>query len=428
MKKVLFTIQWFGIPARLAASANALCDEIIIRKLQLSQKYEIHVLSYGLPGYPQEEIINNIHVHRFKRSALWNKFIYTRNSKASLSGKIIYIINRIMMRIKQVLFFFSFPNYEPLHVRRFSNKAVELHKKYNFDLIISEFNGVDSLKAGLAVKRKDAQTLFIPICWDSISGGRLVKWMPEKMCRFLRRRLESQVMSLADKAIVMNSSMRFHELHTSALPYYRKFTYLDVPYLDVPDSIKNCGIENHIDLTKPLKLLYSGTMGDRYPNYLLKVLENTGLHSEIIFITLTQDHARLLASQKEYSNVVIKCLPYMSHSELSKYQLDSDILINFGVSNENAVSGKIFDYMRLGKPIISTLNHDNEACAPYLKKYPIALIIDERCSIKDNSQKLLLFISTVNKSILHMTGVTSTFKMNTPDAYVTEISGLLRDE
>lgn len=428
MKKILFTIQWYGIPANIAASANALCDDIIINSLKQNHELEIHILSYGVSGYPLEDEIGGVFVHRFRRSKLWDTFIHTRNRDNSLYTRTIYWITRILMRIKQLLFFFSFPNYEPIHVHHFEKKAVELHKKHQFDLVISEFNGVDSLKAGVAIKKYDASVKFLPICWDSISGGRLVKWMPEKLCRLLRRRLETEVMNIADKAIIMKSSLPFHEANTKKLPYYVKFKYLDVPYLNIQKSQKDAIIVNRIGPSKFLEFLYSGTMGDRNPEYLIKILDNIGYNVHIVFITPKQYHARIQSLQKNYKNVKLDCLPYMTHEELTSYQIKSDVLINFGVSNANAVSGKIFDYMRLGKPIISTINHDNEACTPYLENYPQALIVDERISIEENCRKIIEFFAQINTSSVNMMRVLSIFESNTPEAYIKEIYSLLNDE
>lgn len=425
MKKVLFTLQWYGIPANLAASANALCDETIIELLKKDKSLEIHVLSYGLSGYPLEETIEGVFVHRVQRSKIWDAFIHTRNKDKTLRSRIIYFTNRVLMRFKQLLFFYSFPNYEPFHVNRFSRAAVELHKKYDFDLVVSEFNGVDSLYAGFSVKQYDSTVLYLPICWDSISGGRLVKWMPAIMCRKFRRNMESQIMELADRAIVMESSRKFHESFTTSYNYYKKFKYLDVPYLSVPERQMRVAVDNRIKLEEQLTILYSGTMADRNPEYLLRVFDNLGCKVRALFITPVQYHAKIRAIQDNLQNVIIECLPYMAHGELAIHQKNSDVLLNFGVSNANAVSGKIFDYMRLGKPIISTFNHDNEACIPYLLRYPQACMIDERKDIMQSAEEVKRFITYVNSSSVDMGTVKTLFEDNTPEAYIKEINSLL---
>lgn len=424
-KKILFTIQWFGIPSKYAASANALCDELIIRRLSELDDIEIHILCYGLTGFPSEDIMDGIIVHRFNRSKFWNKYIINRNDISSKTKNFFNFINRIAMRFKQILFISSFPNYEPILVHKFESESLRLHRRYNFDAVISEFNGVDSLSAGLAIKRYDSNVKFLPICWDSIAGGRLANYMPRKFCMRQRRKLETQTMSLADKAIVMKSSAKFHKDNSSSFDYYNKYVILDIPYLNISHKELNYAIYNNISYNRVLKMLYSGTMSDRNPESLLAILEKSNIRTKLTFITLQYEHQKILSLQNKYPNVNIECLPYMSHDELTKYQRDCDILVNFGVSNPNAVSGKIFDYMRLGKPIISTVNHDNEASTPFLKKYSHALIIDERLPIEQNLLYFREFIDYVNNNPVDMVKVAEDFKENTPEAYIAVISNIL---
>lgn len=427
-KKILFTIQWFGIPAKYANSANALCDEIIINELRKDKRFEIHVLSYGLTGFPIEEEIDGVFVHRFRRSKLWNKFILMRNENTSFSNKFIFILNRLCMRIKQLLFFTQFPNYEPFLSHKFQSAALKLHREHKFDMVISEFNGVDSLKAGIAVKKHSNIVKYLPICWDSISGGRLAKWMPSYYCLKLRRKLETKAMVIADKAIIMKSSVDFHKANSALYDYFKKYIILDVPYLNIDASDSNRQIINNITSSRTLKLLYSGTMTDRNPSPLLDVLNKLNFQVEFKFIIPQQYHSDVLSLKKRYPHVDIICIPYMSHEELSKFQKSSDILVNFGVSNPNAVSGKIFDYMRLGKPVISTISHDKEASTHFLKLYSHALIIDERVTVERNLLNFNKFVDYVNKNPVDMTKVASVFRDNTPDAYISIIESMLYNE
>ena len=168
-------------------------------------------------------------------------------------------------------------------------------------------------------------------------------------------------------------------------------------------------------------------MADRCPAILLYTLDKLDIIVDFTFVCPTQYHSNVLRLSSNYSNIRIHCLPYMSHDELEKYQMESDILVNFGVSNANAVSGKIFDYMSLGKPIISTIFIDNEACVPYLQMYPKALIFDERKSTVENINILRNFISCITTIPINMKDIMQIFYCNTPTAYIGIIKSLLKD-
>lgn len=421
MKKILFTIQWYKLPPSISASANAICDDYIIEELKKYSDVEIHTLSYGVSGFPLEEIIDRVHVYRFKRSFLWDKYIRVRNGKQNYMSKLLYKLNRILLRLKQIVFLPLFPDYEPYQSSRFASMAIKLNEMHNYDMVISEYNGVDSLKAGWAIKKKNKDVIFLPICWDSISGGRLPKYVSHSFALKGKRRLANIIMAVADNAIVMESSRIFHDASTSKYDYYNKLIFLDVPYL------VNRGIISKKYKTddSALSLLYSGTMTDRSPTYLMDVMELLGLPVEITFVCLSCFHKDLLCLNDKYSNLKIRCLPYMPHSELEQHQICSDILINFGVANSNAVSGKIFDYMSLGKPIVSTIFSDSEACIPYLKKYPAALIVDERLPLHENAALISDFIKSIGNTEVDTNMINRTFFNNTPKAYAQTILKLL---
>ena len=419
MKKVLFTIQWYGIPSKIAASANALCDENIIAEMRRSKKYEIHVLSYGVSGYPLEENIDGVFVHRFKRNLFWDYYVRNRTSN-SVVYKLLRIFSRFILRIKQITFIPIFPNFEPLHTYKFEQEAKTLQKKYKFNAVFAEFNGIDSLYAGLAIKKQNPNIIYIPLCWDSISGGRLARFIPKRICLALRRRAEINVMKYADAAIVMRSSKSFHDKYTSKYSYYNKLLFLDVPYFIIRDKHS---------LNKPIgntiKLLFSGTMSDRTPKPLFEAMSCLEYNFEFLFICTSEFHSKLLSYNRVYPNIVIECLPYMSHEELIAHQEQSDILVNFGVSNFNAVSGKIFDYMSTGKAIISTAKAEKDPCIPYLKKYPISLVFYENHDANRNVRLLSDFIERAKHSNVNVKDIQERFEENTPETYLKTIENII---
>ena len=82
--------------------------------------------------------------------------------------------------------------------------------------------------------------------------------------------------------------------------------------------------------------------------------------------------------------------------------------------------------MGFGKPIISTYSIDNEACLPYLKKYPLAFVVDERQSdSQPQAQALRQFIEQSAHKRVPYEQIAPLFYANTPDAYVEEIDKLL---
>ena len=81
--------------------------------------------------------------------------------------------------------------------------------------------------------------------------------------------------------------------------------------------------------------------------------------------------------------------------------------------------------MSYGKPVISTYFIDNEAVIPYLKKYPLGLLIDERISVEENKNKLLHFIKNNLGKQIPFTQVETLFPTCSVNKYVELIYQLI---
>ena len=110
-----------------------------------------------------------------------------------------------------------------------------------------------------------------------------------------------------------------------------------------------------------------------------------------------------------------------------KYLKDADVLLNFGVDNPNAISGKIFEYIGFVKPIISTYFIDDEAVLPVLNKYPAALLLDERKEPKEYESAIGKFLADYEKAQIDVGLIERTFKNNLPETYVETIEKVLNE-
>lgn len=120
---------------------------------------------------------------------------------------------------------------------------------------------------------------------------------------------------------------------------------------------------------------------------------------------------------EEDSNIVY--LGQIQHSEVEKLLSKSDVLLNLGVTVPSAISGKIFEYMSYGKPIVSTYSIDDEACIPYLSKYQLGLLIDERTgNVEQQAEQLCNFVEKTKERRVDFSTVEKIFYNNTPQAFV----------
>lgn len=421
MKKILFVIQHYP-PKR---SANVLCDDKIIKRLSSDGNYHVdYQITCLCYKYPNENLIakeNDVKVIRFKRSLLWNKFV----TSVGQNGGIWTRVYKIILRLKQFLTIPIYPFYEPFLCKKFAKQAIKLHKKEKFDMVISEHNGLDTLYAGHKLKEFDPEIKFTAILWDPITGKIPAKYLPKKYAEKKLKKAEFKLLNNADKIIAMKSSESYHLKNSIEKPYFDKFEFLDIPNIYQPKNVSED--EKYIAPNK-INVVYSGllTVPSRMPDGFMEVVAKSKYAESFNLLFFCNGNGKDLLNDyvgKFAGNIAIS--PYISHDELLKVYKSAQFLLNIGGDNKFMVPSKIFEYMSFGKPIISTYYIEDEASTKYLKKYPLALLIDERLSVEENAKKLDEFIENSLNRTVPFEFVKETFKENTTDAYISIIESLL---
>ncbi len=419
MKKVLFTIQWF--PSVL--SANALCDETIIEAIRENNEYDISCLVYNMPGMMRHEKIKNIKVNRFCKGLLWDLVIKAKQNPGRQTSKIVLILNRIIQRVKQILLILIYPVFEPVAIYKFCENAKKLFEQEGFDVVISEHNGLDTLIAGYYLKKKYPKIKYIPIFWDPLYGKEPAKYLPKSYSVKKQRKLERKIMEAADKAVFMDSLKDFHL--KNQVDYGEKAVYLSIPKIVKPNIIME---SDEYTISGMINIVYSGILNipDRDPEPFLKIISQSRHAKNINLIFFCTGKGReIIEKYKDVfpGNIVLS--PYISPQKLKAVYKNASILINFGGPNPNMVPSKIFDYMSFCKPLISTYYIDNEASKHYLVRYPIALLLDQRNRIEENTNSLDDFIDHLNEKEISFDQVESSFILNSPKCYVSLLQEVL---
>lgn len=426
MKKILFIIQWHHIPSKLANSANAICDERVIDELKKNKDFEIHTLSYGLNGYPMEDKIDNIYIHRFKRPKWWNRFIYSRNKPKSVLDKAVYLFDKLSLRFKQLSLIPIYPNITPFHSWKVAREAIKLHKKHNFDAVICEHNGRDTTYAAYKLKSKFPEIIFIPILWDPMSGKELAKYLPQKFAARRYDKDEHKILSKADLIIELQSNKEYQEKHSKSKIFYNKIKFLDIPGIVKTNCEDN---QNHYTKEGYINILYSGliSLPDRDPSVLIDIINGSKYADKINLLFFAAGRPGIVKTEHKLENFKgdWTVSPFIPKDELNMVADSCDILLNIGGPNPTMVPSKIFEYMSLCKPVISTYYIDNETSKSYFKKYPLALCIDLRKTIEENIRLFENFIETKIHLSISFEEVEQMFPLNSPKGFRKEIEQII---
>jgi glycosyltransferase involved in cell wall biosynthesis len=409
-KEILFLLgRYYPNP-----SPNSICVQGIIENINLS-KNNITCICYDDKD-TTNSYYKNIEVHKINRGIL-HSFMYRIENKRNIAGSIIRKILTLLLRLKEIPFLLVWPWTDPIFTYKVYKKAKELHKKKNFDIVIAVHMPISSVIVGNRMKREFPEIKLVPYFLDSLSGGRPIKIMSEKWNIRKKLRWEKKILGNADEIIVMESSRNHHIKFNSNSNFYNNLIYLDIPLL-LKRGLKSKSKTKYLDETK-FNIVFCGTANYPMRNipYFINLAKKVRLDDVVFtFIGNSNYHELITINNMESHN--IKYFHYINHEEIELVLQNADIFLNLGVKTPSAISGKIFEYMAYQKPIISTFSIENEACIPYLRKYPASLLIDERVeNLDEQVEKLEKFICENRGNTIPFNEIEKMYYNNTPMAF-----------
>jgi len=395
MEKILiFTGNYYPKP-----SANGICThQIALALTQLG--YEVHIICYKKNLEKELEEINGINVHRIEMGMVSNMRETSQRliDEGFRRGIFIKKIAILLNRIKIVLYWPLYPMTSPVQAVRMYRTAKILHKDLHFKSVISVFNPIDSLVAGMLMKKKYKEIKFFPYFLDSITASWGHEFISKTQLQKKGWKWEERVFRTADKII----AMKYHESHHRDNRYSQfrdKTKYLDIPLfrpinIDDKDNISPFE-QGYVDLT------YTGRleMNNYDPWYaitLLRKITTEHYNLRVHFYSRGSCEDKLNEMMKSTSGFVVRH-GFVEAQEAIRAIMFTDILISFGTAESNMIPSKIFEYMSTGKPIIHFYKQNEDVCLPYFKKYPLSLVIKESTEDKDqNIKRIQKFIQDVN--------------------------------
>ena len=402
MKNILILLDYY-LPN---ASPNGICCANVAREL-IHQGYSVSIVALSGSELDRAQTINDIPVYYCGNRS--------DRKKRSFDGVLYYA--------KWLSPYYKFPVTEDKMITAaYVQKCEELIERDQIDTLICVHLPVETLVAGTIFKARHPELTCIAYMLDSLSGGFLPRLLPQQYCRNRKIKWENALFTYFDRVILMESSRAHHERISKPFSWYAKSLYCDIPAL----------VNRHItfERTQPklneFQICFVGTIADgiRDPYFFLRLLKyiNT-VRICLIFVgnnSCNPKHFNMYVDNLSFkTNLQIKCLGVLSHKEALKIISESSVMLNIGNTTNSMVPSKIFEYMSYGKPIISTYSIDNEACIPYLTKYPCALLLDERDpDLVRQAKALEAFILKTSDINMNFSDIKQLFYQNTPAAFV----------
>ena len=415
MANILFVLgSYFPKP-----SANGICVSKVAKQL-IEDGNTVSVLSNQLEN-KNDENLDGVNVYRVKSSFSDRIEKWCNENKNSSYLSLIKYINKIICKIKNLIFLPIWPFNSIGYCYRCYIKAKKLQKNNKYDFVISVYNPIDSIVCGALLKKKNPNIKWYIYFLDSLTFGVYPKYFSEIWAEKKGAQWEKWYMKYVDKIIIMKSHEKKYN-NNRYDKYRKKIEVMDIPLLT--NLNKSSNIINRDD---QINFSYIGSIMKnlKNPEYLLKVFNAIENKNYNLNFYGTNDCQYLFEKfYKENRSCMIKQFGQVSHDKAIEAMYKSDILINIGSLVDQQIPCKIFEYMSTGKPIITFYKSKNEPSLVYLKKYPLALLINEdNEKINDNAKKIIEFTNRVLNSKVMFKDIEKIFSNNTPRAF----SSLFKD-
>lgn len=402
-RNVLFILS--GYPA--ASSPTDLAAEPVIRDLR--RDHNVFCLTRRGAGRPAHETVDGVEIFRVREHLL-----------AGRKGGVCRALTALRFRITQLLTIPLYPKVTPFFERRFCRKARSVCRDKKIDTVISVCFPPEAVAAGYYVKKKLPDIIFVPYMIDAYACGTLPKFLPRSFTAKKLAARERRWIDAADRVIAMPASREFREKTFGD----EKTRYLNPAFLSAPprETEQTDGI-----LEKDrINVLFTGYLylPDRDPGYVIRALDR----EDVCLIFVGKDRVGDLWDRVSFKGT-LKHIGFMPHEKLAGLLAGADVLLNMGVSNSRAISGKIFEYMAFGKPILTTYFKEDDAALAYLARYPLSCTLDQtRLTAEEAAERFDAFVRETSGKQVPFETVRELFYDSTPEAFTEEIKTLWQGE
>lgn len=325
--------------------------------------------------------------------------------------------SKLGYRIAILLSYFTWPRVVFDSIRSFNKYVKQAINEERPDCLIAYCNSYESLLVASKMKRLYGNKFkYIAYFLDSILSGPCSTIMSLKRHDKLAIRAEYKVLSNADGIVMMKAAEKKYNYFSTDLKYFEKIKFLDLP-LYIPKQINTVNRTNFPQ--EQFVLLFAGSMpfNIRNPHYLLDVLSKLSLKNVHAYFAGTSDYMEVLNQYtKSFPN--IHYIGLLNHEQVLSYLQESDILVNIGNNLSGMVPCKIFEYMSIGKPILTTIKIDDDPSIIYYNRYGNCLVLNERCDVDLSVKQIEKYVQLVIENKVNTPIDSHSMYLNTPGAFV----------
>lgn len=243
------------------------------------------------------------------------------------------------------------------------------------DLIIASCSPFEGVYAAMRYKTLNADTRLVPFLFDQYADAvGIYKSEIQKKAKFkwcLRE--EAEVFDAADSILHItwdeHIKNHFHAIEKKFIKVEHPFPYVQ-PWITMQE--KDIGIHSGVRIPT---MVYAGSLTSYVsPEDVLRMYSVTdkGL-PDLCFYSAGPETVSVDRYSKTDKRVSLHS--WVGQEELPEVLSNADICLSIAEKRGLQISSKIFQYIRLGKPILHIYYNSQDVNIPYLQRYPLALCV-----------------------------------------------------
>jgi len=286
-------------------------------------------------------------------------------------------------------------------------KACEIIEQEGIDTVITTSPPHSTQLIGLKLKRKYPSIKWIADLRDPWSDIYFNKDLYQTtLAKAYNRKLECKVLETADELITVSSECvrNFQSKTSKQLPLHLILNGYDEA------DFYNCGNCRIVESLNCLTISYVGSLAPQYETqtFINAIKLLTPEIQSKIHLRFVGGGSSIIENQLSTLQCKHSIVNYVSHADAINYMCTSDILLLLlpnQAENKGIVTGKLFEYMASGKPVLAICFKDGDA-ANILNKY------EKECIFAfGESQKIADYLTKAVE-----------LKMSNPQQIITEIN------
>lgn len=415
MKNVLFlTDAWEPFP-----TANVVCLQNVLSCMNHKES-NFFVNAFEITSHAMISTKEGASLTTVKTSIARKLFYQADYEKNAQKAKRKRMMARIVSNARRMFYLPIYPKTWSFFEQKWYEAVIDDVKKQKIDTVVSVVAPMEALWVGEKIKKMFPDLKWIIYLIDGgsdINEGESYSFI-KKHLQYMAMKKIRAAFKLANEIIIMQC----HKEHYKQSFFYdvaKKIHIADVPLL-LAKKTEEKGEDNMVAFNEQIEnWVYAGSLDTHYydPRKLCAFFREYSKTKNAVLhfygrgngIEVLQDVMKKMDNKVIYHGL-------LRPSQLQKVYQKADVLVNYLSAPMSSVSGKFFEYIAYGKPVIYFAPIEKDVNTNYVERYPLGVCLLPNETFDKKLEKVVLVIQKAKAEPIDTESIKREFWNSTPQA------------